>query len=309
MLDILTWLKENAEVVDVTEKEVFLSSCPWCGAPSTHKSNISASRLKPVFNCFRCGKSGGWAYLISKIRHITIREAKAIIGDDFTRVSKKVEKKSLEPQELPPMSPWTLRSWEYLLDRGMEERTIKHFKLYFCGTGWYKNRIVIPVTLDGITITFQARTVLKDHDPRYLSPKNSPKNQLLYNIDDYNGQDVYLVEGPSDVWRLWQNGIFATCPLGKAISEDQMDLLSKKGIKKIRLMQDPDALSEIGKSWEALNHRFDVIIVPLVGSKDPADMDYEEFVSASLYEEHTAADAQWFKVMQWRNSLIPIEQM
>jgi DNA primase len=307
MFDITTWLKENTEVVDVTKKEIFLGSCPWCGAPSTHKSNVSASRLKPVFNCFRCGKHGSWAYLVSKIRHIPVKEAKAIIGDDLDlRVEERIEKKALIPQELPPMSPWTLRSWEYLLDRGMEERTIKHFRLYFCGNGWYRNRIIIPVVHEGVTLTFQARTVMPDVDPRYLSPKDSPKNQLLYNLDAYSGQPVHLVEGPTDVWRMHQNGSYAVCPLGKQISEDQMDLLAKKGIGTVRLMQDPDTIFNIDKTWEKLSRKFKVVILPLLGSKDPAEMSREEVSMASIYEEHTAMGAKWSKVLEWRNSLISI---
>src|SRR3972149_5265996 len=160
MFDILSFLENHTEVESSNAHEVYLKACPWCGLPDKHRTSFGVSRDKPVFNCFRCGKSGHWAWLMAKVAHITTEQAREKLGDDLgLSVTRPIDEKEARIIELPPCSPMTLRAIKYLEDREIDEKIVEDFHLYYCARGKFQQRIIIPVIFKEKWMTFQARAV------------------------------------------------------------------------------------------------------------------------------------------------------
>jgi DNA primase len=303
MFDIENFISKHVEIQSKTEKEIFLKSCPFCGSPGKHTTTCSVARNKPLFHCFRCGKSGSWISLVAKLSRISYAEAKAIVSDGLDLApTPKPEKEKEFVLHMPPRCHWTTKSENYLLDRGLTQQIIKKYALYYCRTGWYKERIIIPVVRHGIVVTFTARAIDKKTEPRYNAPKGSPKNKYWFNLDRYRpGLTPIIVEGAFDVMKLASYGIFAICPLGKTISMDQKNLLTKLKITAIGLLQDRDAAPYLSRVWRSLSSQFDVRLIPLITTADPAELSEYEARTVMQVTHRTVAALDHQRLHAWRN--------
>jgi DNA primase len=173
--------------------------------------------------------------------------------------------------DFPSSAPWNDLAWEYLIDRGISKEIIWERGIYFSGYGKYANRIILPIKFKGDKVSFQARAV-DGQKPKYQSPKGFPLSRVLFNYDNYNGEnEVVLCEGQFDCLRLHKEGICAMATFGKKISSSQIGLLSDLGIKKIKLFYDPDALSEVIRIFPILNKMISVEVIISRDGLDPAD--------------------------------------
>jgi DNA primase len=304
MFDIVTLLEKYATIVSgpSSKGEVFLAECPYCGKPSTHRTSFSVNIEKYIWHCFRCGRGGPLTSLISFYAKIPYEAAEDMLEQPLgLRREVKKPEEPLKECEIPPQSFFTIRANRYLEERGIDSRTQIEFGLYYCNQGRYQGRIIIPVFFNGKIITFQARTVMPDEEIRYLSPFNAPKSRIWFNLDSYINQDVYIVEGMFDCMKLWQEGIFAIAPLGKEISNDQMNILLDKRIKRVYLLQDQDALPELQKRWEKLSKCFEVRIKPIIfKGEDPASMTSEQLEVVMNGNFESAYDVRREMFNHWR---------
>lgn len=264
--DRFTIDKMNAENVSI--------DCPWCGKGNRH---FTVHVSKPVFNCWSCGVRGSWPLLIAKIEGIPLHEAERMVSRAafFTQSDQKeIEKKEIRPVyseiELPRKSFWTARSRSYLTGRGITHDQIDEYGFYYCRSGRERNRIILPVTMNGRTVGYQARAIDPDAEVRYLSPKGASMGRFLFNYDELNRErgPVWVVEGIFDAVAVATLGLNVVAVFGKRISEDQQNLLSEWG--NLVLCFDADTLMTIEGHWYDLMNRFDVRLCPVTDG-DPAD--------------------------------------
>ena len=169
---------------------------------------------------------------------------------------------------------------EELIEIGLAKK--KYNKLY----GYFYDRIMIPiVSTNGKILGFGGRAD-KSSEPKYLnSPESdvfSKRNILFgaYNIKKrkQNIDNVILCEGYMDVIALYKFGYPAVASLGTAVSEKQIDLLSKLS-RNIFVVFDGD---QAGKN--AAIRLFDKLL-PLIKTDNvfrfvflPNDLDPEEYL-------------------------------
>lgn len=112
--------------------------------------------------------------------------------------------------------------------RNFTKETIEHFE------GCYSqshNRIVVPIrNEDNKLIGVTMRRLDNAEKAKWIhAPKHADMGSVLYNLvncKDYN--KVYLVEGPFDVWNLYQLGVEnVVASLGSNITAKQEDLILK----------------------------------------------------------------------------------
>ena len=167
-----------------------------------------------------------------------------------------------------------------LIEIGLAKK--KYNNLY----GYFYNRIMIPIiSLNGKIVGFGGRTT-NSLEPKYLnSPESdvfSKRNILFgaYNLKKrkQNIENVILCEGYMDVISLYKFGYPAVATLGTAVSEKQIDLLSKLS-KNIFVVFDGD---QAGKN--ATIRLFDKLL-PLIKTDNvfrfvflPNDLDPEEYL-------------------------------
>jgi DNA primase len=97
----------------------------------------------------------------------------------------------------------TDRARQWLEGRGVSTRTCRAARIGVCFSGYFKNRIIIPVLdpFDPDRWLGYVGRALDDREPRYLYPQGMQRGKLLYNgaeLHRVSDDPVILVEGCLD---------------------------------------------------------------------------------------------------------------
>ncbi|GGJ48003.1 DNA primase [Deinococcus roseus] len=165
---------------------------------------------------------------------------------------------------------------QLLLDAGLlaqkEHRTYDRFR----------NRVMFPIRdALGRVVGFGGR-VLDDSKPKYLNTPETPlfsKKTVLYGLDRARGvalkDGLVLVEGYLDVIMMQQSGVHnAVATLGTALTAEHADVLSRLGIRRLKLMFDRDEAgikATLAGLDQAIGRSFAVSAHQVPAGKDPAE--------------------------------------
>lgn len=204
-----------------------------------------------AYHCFSCLAKGTIVRLLTT--KFEVGYFKAV---EYVRLtdyhSKKVEKFELDIS-------WNLEVPKTFLKRGFRKEVLEHFKLGTTKDG----KTVIPFYRDfnkpDELVGYQLRT---DGEKRFV--KNSDhfdKKHYVYNLDTSYDYTI-LVEGYSDVFRLYQHGYNACATLGTSLSDEQAEQLY--GFDKVYLARDNDLPGRIAteKDYHKLHKHVEVLLVP-----------------------------------------------
>ena len=263
-------------------------NCPKCqendySDTPDGKYNLEINTEKRVFRCWKCDEpkfSGSLGKLIRMYGTSSDYELyKSFAGDYFNYNAEEdiVEEQFVQlPSEFVPFSkmdsknPEHLEAYNYLvLDRKLSMDIILKFKMGFCLTGKYQQRIIIP-SYDsyGDINYFVGRTYIKGAKPTYLNPKVD-KDKIIFNEGVINWDStLYLVEGIFDVTAI----INGTPLLGKTLSKALFFMLKEKK-PPIVIVLDPDAYRNAIRIFQTIMTIYvgmedRVKLVKLKGNKD-----------------------------------------
>jgi hypothetical protein len=299
--DLLEYLETHCKVRRVLSRpeEVHIECLnPDCPAPEREILYINTER--GVGKCHYCEMVFRTVDIVALIEGVSISEAwKIIKGNGFTfqRCGDSKDKGlKNQPREvrLPrnvPLTPGT-PGYRYLVGREFTPEVFDHFNLGYCESGYYRDRIIIPVYHNGKLVSFQTRACDPKEAKRYLFPAGVD-SQALYNWDHARKfESVILVEGVTDAWRVWLAGyrnVMAT--FGKSLKPGQIELLTNGDhishewnygpeervdyrhddhIKKIIIMWDGDAVNHAHQAGKRLlGFGKDISIVELPTGMQP----------------------------------------
>ena len=285
--DIITYLEDREIEYRTSGKNVTSGwvniECPFpqCSDPSWHCGINLESK---GFHCWICGEKGSVKKLIRELEHCSWIRVDLIIGqfrEDILDQPLPVERMIIEETDILPKncsSDFPAIHKNYLRKRDFDpDFLIEKYKLKAVyNIGEYRFRIIIPVFLDGRLVTFVARDVIGNAELKY---KNCPKersiilvNHTLYNIDSVRDTAI-IVEGVTDVWRIG-NGAVATFTDNH--TQEQVDLLTTKGVKNAYVMYDADALMKAKKLAGTLVGSIPHVEVIEMSEGDPADLSEEQ---------------------------------
>ena len=288
----------------------YLFQCPnpTC---NQNKKKLSINLDKNVFKCWVCDLKG------SNVKRIVRRYGSFLQKQQWNTISGEVdistscldlfcEDNSIEvpttiklPKEFIslankdlPLS--SLKARRYLSSRNISKEDILKWKLGYCKSGEYENRIVVPsFNKDGDVNYFVARTYVDDWHS-YSNPQIS--KDLVFNelyVDWLN--DLVLVEGVFDAFKA-DNAIPL---LGSSLREDSklfQEIL--KHDTPIYLGLDPDAEKKsfaLIKSF--LLYDVEMYKIDVTGFKDVGEMTKEEFrnrkKSAVRVDSETYVENLW----------------
>ena len=137
----------------------------------------------------------------------------------------------------------------YLLGRKLSVEDMKRFALLYCPTGFYGNRIVIPI-FDrlGEYRMFTSRSILPDEKKKYITSKGGSTSRLLYNLHFIKQTNtVALVEGPFDAMHFFP---YSVSLFGKEVSQAQIDLLRRCNITRVYVLLDAEAHQKTPEKYE-----------------------------------------------------------
>src|ERR1700722_5120830 len=149
----------------------------------------------------------------------------------------------------------TKRFFQALIDRGYDDPSelIRKYDLKCALTGRYKDRIIIPVTLNGELLGWTSRAIGNPINvPRYLMSADEVNSTILdYDELKKGGDRLFVTEGPFDAMRLGSTTakftsplrVKATCTFGTSVTPSQLCLLMglKKQFKQVYVLFDRGA--------------------------------------------------------------------
>lgn len=142
-------------------------------------------------------------------------------------------------------------------------------------------RVILPIK-GPHGISYTARSMFEDLEPRYLNPSEAGFENLIFawTLLPKSLSYVVIVEGPFDAIRLWQHGIPAISLLGKNCSDTQAGLLCTlvhEAAASVFVMLDPEERSQqyaIARSLVPATG--DIRIAKLPEGTDPGDSSAEQ---------------------------------
>lgn len=236
------------------------------------------------FYCFGCGAGGDVITFIRRIENLEYMEAVKLLADrcglelpmdsDQSDARSMLKKRVLEINRESArffhsclMSEQGRQAYEYLISRGRDRKTIRHFGLGYAPAGWdgllnhlrakgfsdndmleanvvtkgkygphdrFSNRVIFPIIdLRGNVVAFGGRA-LDDKGAKYLNSSNTPvfkKSKTLFALNfakTSKRPGLILAEGYMDVIAIHQAGFDnAVATLGTALTEEQARLISQ----------------------------------------------------------------------------------
>lgn len=275
--------------------ENLIYNCPECqkrvGSIDEH-GNLWVDTKKLVFHCFRCEWTGSISNKSSK--GYTFEQnpnSKVLAQKTAEALGLVVKRNSIKHfnYKIPSLSVRSVPdAMNYLYNRGIDDNQIDYYNMRFSSflDGKYKNRIVIPNKLivkpDGTQTTdmFVARKLYNDADdlPKYLNPVGNNKSEVVFNLHNIpKGYPIIITEG---VFSSISAGYNAVATYGKAVSDDQIDMILMNKPKYLYVSLDPDAIKfaiELCERIRAKDSQVPVYLVNMPMGEDPNSLGYSKY--------------------------------
>lgn len=212
----------------IRHRNEFLYFCPIC---HHHKQKLSINFDKNTFKCWVCEYAGFDIFKLVK-RFGTYEQTREfrshaqgsnVLLQDLIFSDTSAQKRPNVITKLPVEYQFlsksrNKRALQYLYDREVTIDDIYKWKIGFCESGKYWDRIMIPsFNANGVCNFFSARSINDKHQVPYLIPDDVSKNDIIFNElnIDWN-EEVYLIEGSFDAMKLQKSNVIPL--MGKTLS-------------------------------------------------------------------------------------------
>ena len=232
----------------------YLFNCPYCGH---HKPKFSVNLTKNVYKCWVCDTRG------RNIYHVVRKYGEYRHRQNWLRVDNEVDyndldrwdllqhfEKKKKPEQIIPlpeeyislankdMPPTGFPARKYLKERGVTKRDIIWWKIGYCSSGEYENRIIIPSFNENGNVDYFISRTYNGGYPKYKNPPVD-RDVIFNDLSIDWTADIVLVEGVFDAIVAGRNSIPL---LGSTLRVDSH--LFRKIIQKdaaVYIALDPDA--------------------------------------------------------------------
>lgn len=243
--------------------------------PSCHICGDIYSKLYGIWHCFGCKRSGTIKDIVSYHDGIYVANSPAEIAknqrSELKKISVKTPKLPKEFKRPTKEHKWDKKALKYLYGRDITWEQILLHGIGYCSEGRYKNRIIIPVMLNGEIRTWVARTVV-DSYLRVTSCRGGKPGLFGSEIASPKLGPAIVCEGWASALAVERLGYANVMSLQtNGIHHEQMEFLMT--FPYIIVVPDGDgggdALKESIELY-ARNKRFFIVTLPR--KYDPADM-------------------------------------
>ncbi len=241
-------------------------NCPFCflrGHTPDTKKKLYINVTKGVVHCFRCNHSGRAADLLPQVAVLEAKQSTT----DFEEAKLEPLPEGIALSDLPS----THTACTYIESRGFTVKGLGS-RAYFCedyckGKYSFGPRLILPVYQMGGYQGFQARALIS-HDAKYVNASGMNKKVLLYNYDRVVSQskELIITEG---IFDCLKSGPTAVAAFGKAISDEQVRLISLNSFDRIYVILDPEARDDAKAVARRLAMHFNTYILQLSPGVDP----------------------------------------
>lgn len=272
---LLHELEQNLGQSKHTSNSNFAFTCPKCkqlNQQHQFKKKLEIDIISERYNCWICGFKGKSLTQLYKALRLDTSQVEKYITVQNQNIVTTLPKIDL-PKEYKFIGDFSNKKFEtYLTQRGIDEIDIWKYRIGYCDTGYFRNRIIVPsFDIYGNVNNFVARTVSNDKEVwNYLKPKGVDEDNIInFEILINWNQPVCLCEGSFDAIAIGDNAV----PLfGKNISSKLLHNLLRESVEKIYVCLDKDALKSSIRIVEKLRSFGKKIYFVELDKKDPSDI-------------------------------------
>lgn len=267
----------------------FLFRCPKC---NHHKNKLSVNLDKDAFKCWVCDYSGASIYrLVRKYGSFLQKQeweeldSGIDLSDPFYEVlfgeKQEHEQENLIslPGEFKTLTGRgkgisSVPAMNYLKRRGITKEDILRWKIGYCSSGEYSERIIIPsFNLDGMVDFFIARSYAGSY--KYKNPKGASKDLIFNHLYVDWKNPVHIVEGVFDAITAGNAVPLLQCSLNE---NSKIFQEITKHDTPVYVALDPEAEKEAMMLIKKLiEYDVECYKVDVSGDKDLGDMTKEEY--------------------------------
>lgn len=271
----------------------YLFSCPKC---NHHKPKMSINVDKNMFKCWVCDYSGSNIYRLIRAYGnynqkkmwrkldgiVDIHNFETIVNSLFESTKKEQEQTLSLPDEFVSLAnkslPFSsLPARKYLKNRGISQEDIVYWKIGYCASGEFGNRVVVPsFNQDGRINYYISRSYVDDWH-KYMNPPVKKTNIIFNHLYLDFQQDLIITEGVFDAIIAGKNSVPI---LGSTLKEDSK--LFQEIVKNdtpIYLALDTDAEKKAIKLIsDLLKYDVELYKIDIKPYDDVNQMGYDEFI-------------------------------
>lgn len=248
--------------------QVRFQECPFC---SNTKFKFYVNLKKGLYYCHRCGVGGRIKTFQSPLDKFKERVSN-FLRPGIKVVIKKDPEIMLPKEIIYPIYPKHGMPYRYLERRQITREEQVRYRIGYCSSGNFEDRIILPVYDNGVLVYFMGRS-FTDREPRYMNSPTSKEHVIFKSFEGKVGHAV-VVEGVFSALRVAK--VFpAIALLGKIMSPGQRERI-KECTDSITIMLDPDAQrNAVDLAWD-MSYHIKTWISLLEGERDPGEMSTEE---------------------------------
>lgn len=271
-------------------------TCPIC----EKKEKLWVNVKKRIATCYYCEDGYDVVGLVMLLEDCGLKQAATVlIGNARERstksllkgveglVERAVEEYEPDDDEVPVMElPRGFVLYErayprvprYFRERGIGRQRAELYRLGWCETGFYANRLIVPIYFRGKLRGFHPRWMKKvppEGVKKVQYPRGMKSNRMLFNWDVARKKRHLIIT--EDPFSAMACGLRATAPFGTRISPEQMRLIAGSRAERVTIMWDRDAIAKAHAAAEKLNKEgIHTDVAELEDDRDPDELTAEE---------------------------------
>jgi hypothetical protein len=241
---------------------------------------LALNLSKGKWHCWTCD-SGGYT-LLSLFRKLNvskeqIRELQTILHDEISYVQHDTPSVEIrlpddyQPMWIPTKELEYKHAVKYLRSRNITKYDIMRYRIGYCNTGPYANRIIIPSYDDAGKLNyFVGRDFFGNSTLKYKNPPIS-KNIIGFDYHINWNYPIVLCEGVMDAIAIKWNAIPL---LGKTLQNKLQQKIVEKQVSEIYIALDSDAANAAMRLCETLLKDGQTVYMVNLTGKDPSEIGF-----------------------------------
>lgn len=278
---------EDYGVEKINSSGANLTCC--CPLPNhkDHNPSFSINEETGLWLCFGCGRKGNYYHLISIMEGITYKEAQdhfkanysqhyynRMIEDSIESLERKNKEEKSVTTTLVTEKINAFPDYKTILEKlNIKPEIALKFGLSICLENPYKYRLAIPIYEDDI-LFWELRDLTRTSPKKCLYTKGTKTAKILFKCMVAPEKEFgFLTEGTKDALTVAGYGFNSFSCFGLNISERQISLIIKSGIKHLYILYDSDKAGVDGakRNYQYIKNFIDCSII-----KYPKDFKYKD---------------------------------
>uniref|UniRef100_A0A6H2A306 Putative primase n=1 Tax=viral metagenome TaxID=1070528 RepID=A0A6H2A306_9ZZZZ len=244
-------------------------NCPF---HEDDKGHMGVDTKRGIYHCFKCGAKGKVRDLEIPLSDFKEQVENFLYGKpDQERTNDSLSNLAL-PREFQLVTKQSGLPYQYLRNREITKTEIRSYKMGYCNSGVFQDRVIVPI-YEGDKLKYFVGRTYTNREPKYM---NAPIEKGGTVFKTFKGlvPRAIICEGIFDAMRIGR--LFpAIALLGKVVNGSAQITSILKSTKEAFVMLDRDAESQGFYASNVLNYYLKTQVM-FIKDKDPGSMSLDD---------------------------------